>query len=611
MLSIKNSVAYKSYYLLSKQDRLKLVFASILQASLGLLDVIGLISIGVLISNIVSNSTESDSAGRVLNLFQRLGFDDLSINDINFILIIIVVTSLTFKTLISLVVTRKSMKFLSRCGAKISGAVFSKLLSVSILKHQKYTQQELAFTVTRGVEIITLQILAPIIILFSDLVMLFFVVITLTLVDFRLTVISLIFLMLIGYFLDFYMKKSATNIGREYSAKAIEINEKVIEALSVFRELIVRQRQNFYVSEMEILRFQLADSSAEMRFIPYVSKYVIEGSLIIGASILGIYQFLIAGQAEALQISVIFLAAMTRMAPSMLRVQQSIIGIRTSSGSALSTLEIIQLLSNFPQGQLKTQDYETEHLGFIPEIVVSDLSFKYPDNQDKGIDCASFKVNAGSVLAIIGPSASGKTTLVDLILGILEPDSGEVKIAGLTPAQASTRWPGGISYVPQETVIINDTIRQNVTLGYKSNQISDEFISEILNQVALSEFTNEIRDLNTDKVGDRGSKLSGGQRQRLGIARALITRPKLLVLDEATSSLDEDTQQKITKVINELRGTTTVIIIAHRLSTIRRADNILYLKDGKAKAFGTLDEILSVLPEIERQIIVDSKISDT
>ena len=186
-----------------------------------------------------------------------------------------------------------------------------------------------------------------------------------------------------------------------------------------------------------------------------------------------------------------------------------------------------------------------------------------------------------------------------------------MKIAGLTPAQASTRWPGGISYVPQETVIINDTIRQNVTLGYKSNQIADELISEILNQVALSEFTSGIRDLNTGKVGDRGSKLSGGQRQRLGIARALITRPKLLVLDEATSSLDEDTQQKITKVINELRGTTTVIVIAHRLSTIRKADSILYLKDGKAKAFGTLDEILSILPEIERQIIVDSKISDT
>ena len=180
-----------------------------------------------------------------------------------------------------------------------------------------------------------------------------------------------------------------------------------------------------------------------------------------------------------------------------------------------------------------------------------------------------------------GPSGSGKTTLVDLLLGVLKPQAGEVLISGEAPERAMCLWPGAISYVPQEISIKNGSVRENVALGYGLSEIADEQIFLALEMASLHKFTSELVDGLDTQVGDKGTSLSGGQRQRLGIARAFFTNPKLLILDEATSSLDGDTEEQITSTISHLRGKATVILIAHRLSTVRNADCVLYINNGE------------------------------
>jgi ABC-type multidrug transport system fused ATPase/permease subunit len=166
---------------------------------------------------------------------------------------------------------------------------------------------------------------------------------------------------------------------------------------------------------------------------------------------------------------------------------------------------------------------------------------------------------------------------------------------------AVAKWPGAISYVPQDIVIAAGTIRENVALGYPIQAATDELITSALRVAALNKFVEELPDGVDTQVGERGARISGGQRQRLGIARAMFTRPHLLVLDEATSSLDSETEASISEAINALRGSTTVVLIAHRLSTVRNADIVVYLSEGKILAKGTFEEVRNTVPDFDRQ----------
>jgi ATP-binding cassette subfamily C protein len=209
-----------------------------------------------------------------------------------------------------------------------------------------------------------------------------------------------------------------------------------------------------------------------------------------------------------------------------------------------------------------------------------------------------FKIKQGDVVAIIGESGSGKTTLIDLLLGVLEPAQGRIQISGVSPKEAILKWPGAISYVPQNIEIINGTILENLILGYAIEEVNQLAIERVLKLSSLDDFVSKLPNGLNTFVGERGSNVSGGQRQRLGIARALLTCPQLLVLDEATSALDLKTEIQITKDIIGLRGMTTLIIVAHRINTIINADLVLYLEDGKVKGAGKFTEIKHLISHL-------------
>jgi ABC-type multidrug transport system fused ATPase/permease subunit len=188
-----------------------------------------------------------------------------------------------------------------------------------------------------------------------------------------------------------------------------------------------------------------------------------------------------------------------------------------------------------------------------------------------------------------------------LILGVIHPDQGDISISGMPPLFAINKWPGAISYVPQDVVIISGTIRQNVALGYPLSVATDERVTEALKFANLDIFALQLPKGIDAEVGERGTQLSGGQRQRLGIARALFTKPSLLILDEATSALDAETEEEITSALQTLNGSTTVITIAHRLSTVERADIVMYLDEGKLFAIGTFEQVRKIVPNFDRQ----------
>ena len=203
----------------------------------------------------------------------------------------------------------------------------------------------------------------------------------------------------------------------------------------------------------------------------------------------------------------------------------------------------------------------------------------------------NFKIPFGIQCSIVGKSGAGKTTLVDLILGINDPSSGQITIAGKTPKQICHEHPGGLAYVPQEILIINGTIRENICMGYEINEVSDEDILSALKKANLIDFIGSLENGIDYYIGDRGAKLSGGQKQRIGIARALLSEPRILVMDEATSALDNESEHSISETLKSLRGETTVILIAHRMKTVINSDLIIYLENGRILASGNFEDV--------------------
>lgn len=238
------------------------------------------------------------------------------------------------------------------------------------------------------------------------------------------------------------------------------------------------------------------------------------------------------------------------------------------------------------------QDIAAGHLEFEKAIEFHDVAFSYPDTDTPQIDRLSLSIDKGAVVGIIGGSGAGKSTLIDLLLGLLKPASGAILVDGVNIQADLRAWQSQIGYVPQSIYLTDDSIRRNVAFGLPAAKISDAQVRAALGAAQLMEFIATLPEGEQTIVGERGVRLSGGQRQRIGIARALYHNPELLVLDEASSALDNQTEQDVMQAVLSLRGRKTVVIVAHRLTTVATCDVIFRLDRGRVVACGTPAEIL-------------------
>ena len=590
------------FSLLNMRDRKKIAYASIIQVTLGVLDLFAVAIVGLLGVLSVNGLQSRRPSDRISLVLEILGISNWSFQSQVTALAIVAVCILTGRTLFSVYFTRKILFFFSRRGAEISATLISKLLSKSLLEIQSRSSQDLVFAVTRGVELIVMQVFATAVVLTADVSLLLIMTISLFILS---PITALGTSAVFGTFafaLYFFMNVRAKELGLKNSNLSIQSSEKIIEVLSTYRESVVKNRRNYYSREFENIRYTLAQASAEISFMPYISKYIIEAVIILGAIIVGTLEFIQEDAAHAVSILAVFLAAGTRLAPAILRIQQGSISIRNSLGQANPTLSLIRELKNTAPNPLVSDQIELAHSGFVPECEIKNLFFDYPNNSAAAISKISITISPRELVAIVGSSGAGKTTLADLMLGIINAKSGEILISGVSPQEAITKWPGALAYVPQDVEIIAGTIRENVALGYPTTEATDELVLRALKIACLEDFVQNLPDGMDSPVGEKGTKISGGQRQRLGIARAMFTQPNFLVLDEATSSLDGKTEADISSELELLRETSTVVVIAHRLSTIRKADKIIYLSEGKILGSGTFDELRKTIPEFESQV---------
>jgi ABC-type multidrug transport system fused ATPase/permease subunit len=570
--------------ILPREDQTKIVFVTIFQCALSLLDLFGILAVGLLGSTILSEKSTNIPE---ITFFNNLGFSRLAYEPKILILGGIAISLLVGRTIVSMFVTRRIMFFFSRRAAKITTSLISKLLSQSILALQRKTNQDYLYSVTRGVDFITIQILATGVVMVADLSLLFVMGMGLLFIDPLTAVGTTIVFFVVGFIQHKKMHRNALEYGVKKSNLNISSNDKIIEAFTLYRESVVRNRRYFYTKEIESLRYKLAEVDAELYYMPYVNKYVVETSVILGALIVGSIQFTLHDSATAIVSLSVFLAAGSRIAPAVIRAQQGFLQIKSSIGLAAGTIEVLDSLKSIKEIEFAENGVAFEYEGFMPTVQIDDLTLTYPESNSPAVSDINLNISAGRFVAFVGNSGAGKSTLIDAVLGIIDPDKGAILISGLSPQLAFSKWAGAVSYVPQTVVTISATIRENVSLGYSLSAIYEERIWEALKIAQLDSFVGTLPDGLDTKIGEGGVSLSGGQRQRLGIARALFTNPKILVLDEATSSLDSETEAAVSTAIQVLRGKTTILMITHSANLIKDADEIFTLKQGRIVPNGT------------------------
>ena len=599
-----NSVLFiskQAFGLLTKREKTNTFAVILIQIFLSLLDLLGVVLFGILGSLTINGLTSKNPGDKTMFVLTQLNIDDKPLQQQVIYIALLGTILLTIKTFFSLYFTKRSLHFLSRRAAEISSVLISKLLAKSLVYIQGKSIQKTIYMATEGVTAITVGIIGSLVYLISDVSLLIVLAIGLFYVDALIALTTFCIFGSVAFLLYKFMHKNMLKYGKVQHELEIKSAEKIGEIISSYRELFVKNRRNFYAKEIRELRFSLSSAIADLTFYQRISKYVLELTIIISALLMSMIQFSTQTSARAVGVLSIFLIASTRIGPAVLRIQQVFLTIKASFGTAASTLQLLEELNQENDYALQDSPMVLDHAGFQAQVSLEKVSFSYSKKELFAVVDVTFMIKPGTITSIVGTSGAGKTTLVDLILGIIAPDNGKVIINGLSPALAINKWPGAISYVPQDTIIINGTIRENVALGYTGDEIDDQRIHESLRIAQLSDYINELPDGINSYVGDRGVRISGGQRQRLGIARAMFTKPSLLVLDEATSSLDGITESYISESIQAMRGDVTVIMIAHRLSTVRQSDLVVYLDKGKVIATGSFDEVRIRVPNFDEQ----------
>lgn len=601
----------KAIQLLNPGKRRLLFFAAGIQISLGLLDLLGILLVGLLAAVAVSGIGVNQLPDWITTLFDSLGLGSLTVSQLSVVLALVAVFTLVLKTFFSALMSRKITRFLANRQADLSVSLASDFLSRPLSQVQRWTTSEAIYALGAGAGAATVALLGSAIAIAAEVFLFSIIGISLFIYDPLLTLAAAGFFGFIVFFMHRVLTRASARNAQTVTDASIDTLTAVSEALSTYRETMVLNRRDLYIDRYSRLVGKYANANAANTFIVEIPKYVLEAALYFGVLLLGVVQFLTRDWAAAAATVGLFLAAGSRVMPSLLRLQGAGITLKNASVQAQPTFFMHDYLKtnpgNAPIGEQRmsaliiNEKIASGFKDFQANVVVDTVTHSYPDAAAPALQGVSLIIPEGTSVALVGSTGAGKSTLSDVVLGVIEPDSGSVTINGVSPREAINRWPGAITYVPQVVALVAGSVRDNVALGLPREYVDDDLVWEALNRAHLADFLTSAREGLDTSVGERGFRLSGGQRQRLGIARALFTRPKLLILDEATSSLDSETEQAITDTLRELEGNVTTITVAHRLATIRLVDQVVFLKDGNLVTRGTFDEVRATVPDFRRQ----------
>ncbi|MEO0025078.1 MAG: hypothetical protein RL196_1519 [Actinomycetota bacterium] len=571
--------------LFSRKTKAKLVAVMLGYALLSLLDIIGIVALIPLMSLLTAPTAAGAQAtytGVSQTAWQLLGRPETPQFALE--IAIIVAFAFTFKAAFGVTFRWWSLTFLAKEQTETTVGLFESFLRAPFEEHRRTSSTEIMHSVN-WVTLSAFTGITTLITFFGESFTVFAVLISLFLLNPMVAIVVIALFGGVGGGFQMIIRrrnKAAAEAGQRYQAASTKA---INQGLGGVKEIILRNNPGPFLTAFEIAEQRKNVSTRTKALYSDLPKYFFEVLLVCGVAAISAYLFSIGASGQMLSTLAIFGAAGFRLLPSVTRMLASLNGYLYAKPSIEKLYgDITRLREN----QLKVGTPGlVEYSGAIE---ISDVSYEYID-ANPVLQAIDLVVPAGSSLALVGLSGAGKTTLVDLLLGLQKPTTGQITCGGINIHKNLIDWQTKIGLVPQDVFLMDATLRENIVFDVDVNDVDQELLNQTVKLARLESLVASSPDGLDLLVGERGVRLSGGQRQRIAIARALYKKPSVLILDEATSALDNETEKQITETISNLAGEISVIVVAHRLSTVRNCDQFLVLHEGKMDALGTFDHV--------------------
>lgn len=553
------------------------------------------LGIGLIIPVIttLSDSDVLDSTGYIFRFSQFWGID--SHNDLIIILSIILIVTYLLKNSYLSYFSWYKIHYFSTLRMNISNRLFGIYLSKPYSFHLERNSGQLVQNISTEVTIFTGRFLHAIATILSESLVLLGIILLLLFIEpmGALIIISVFFI--IGWTMLSLTSKYIRKWGEERQYHDGKCIQHLQQGLGGVKDALLLDRIEYFERKYEDHNAMRVYPDQKQSFLQEVPRFWFEMIIVLGITIMIILMSMQNRQfSDILSILGVFGVAAFRILPSINRILTSVQSFRYS----LPVLDA--LYKEFGLGSLDDGCHSiveghpiSKNKTFNQLISFDDVVYTYTGSKNSSIKGISLEIYKGECVGIIGSSGSGKSTLVDILLGLLYPDSGTVTVDSKNIQENMRSWQDQVGYVPQDIYLIDDSLRNNIAFGIPENEVDGDRVDSAIQAAHLTDFISHLPQGLDTFVGERGVRLSGGQRQRIGIARALYYNPTVLVLDEATSSLDVATEKQIMKTVYELQKDKTIVIVAHRLSTIEKCDKLYQLKDGIVIKSGTPGEILN------------------
>lgn len=571
------------FLILNINEKLKLSSIILVQVSLNILDLVGIAVLGLVASLSVAGIQSRQPSNFASQFISSINLESLSFQNQVGVLGLTAVFLLLIRSAASIYFNRRIIQFFSIRNAIFSNKILTNALSQGHEYLKEKSKMDLIYGITHGTTALTLSVLAATVNLISDFFLLVFIGVGLTFYD-PVTAISLVLMFsVIIYAIENKIIYKSRSLGAKENIFAVRINKQIEQIFNSFKELYVANRLEFTTTKVYRSNLEISNIRVETTLIPNTSKYLMESGILIIGVLLCLLQITISNSEQAVSTLTIFLAATTRLTPAILRIQQGTGSIRNNLPAAMRAIDMYEEGKTEGQINLGLKLDNLVNKEFNPNVKIVNLKFKFDNAPDYLFSGFNHNFEPYTTTILIGKSGSGKSTLLDFILGIKNPNSGEVLISGVKPKTALANWQGQVAFVPQDVNIFEGTIEENLSFGYARNHFSLEELKDVVKKSNLTSLIERLPDGFDTEINGKGISLSGGERQRLGLARALLTKPKVLILDEITSSLDKASEEIMWDTLNELKTSTTIIIATHKIPDVKFFDATIDLDYNQKK----------------------------
>jgi ATP-binding cassette subfamily C protein len=476
-------------------------------------------------------------------------------------------------------------RVVERAGANLSIRLVGRYLGWPYQDHLQRHSTELIRNGHQAVQQVVLQVFLAFIRIAAETLVTVGLVTLLATIAPRETALALLIVGVAGAILLLFVQPRLKRLGFIAHSMQRETLMSLQQALQGIRDIKLLGQERYFANRYADSRLSLARANYMKAVVQQLPTSLVELALLL-LTLLLFGLTISAGANDSLPVLGLFAYAALRLEPSLQRIIGGLNDIRYSSAP------VEDLRKDLGADQERTEIKQKPQLSFQQGIAFDDVGFRYPASEGVALMGITMEIGPGETLGICGPTGGGKTTLLDLLTGLLAPTTGRVVVDGVDLADCVSAWQHTLGVVSQTPFLVDDTLRRNIALGTDDGDVDDQALAEAVELSQLSSFVAGLPEGLETKVGERGVRLSGGQRQRVAIARALYRRPAMLIFDEATSALDNLTEAELLAAIERLRGRLTIVIVAHRLSTISRVDRVIFVEDGRITGSGTYDELM-------------------